>query len=85
MRTAPSARALNVCVYAGTSSTVISFSLQYATKLALFLNSPAPSARMLEMFKPVIVRNSWRRSSGSMRLVLGCAHVKSMLSITMIR
>ena len=41
--------------------------------------------RMLEMFKPVIVRNSWRRSSGSMRLVLGCAHVKSMLSITMIR
>jgi hypothetical protein len=44
MRMAPSTRALKVCVYAGTSSMTILCLVQYALKVELRANLPAPSS-----------------------------------------
>jgi hypothetical protein len=53
MRMAPSARSMKVCLYAGTSSMTIYAFLQYALKVALLANSPAPSARICPTLMPV--------------------------------
>jgi hypothetical protein len=82
---APSALALNVCVHAGTSSMLMELAAQYARNRALFANSRAPSTRILVILMPVIVRNSWIKSSGSDRFTHGVAQVKSMLSTMKIR